>query len=141
MIQSNAPFFTNDLTGFIKIVIAFGSIASAMVFTLIKISDKKSTEDVKELRNDLNGVGTRLNNMEINAEKAHAEIRTDIKSIHSTLEGYQREQLQMIMDLGKAQNAEVHKVDKQVGILMERSNLVDCINQLGAQIAKAIKEK
>ena len=152
ILQSSSPILSNDAQGwitFLAVVVAvIGSMVGAVVI-LAKRGDREAIRavDMKvdafqgQVMKDLNNIGSKFNGMELEAEKAHAELRTEIKGINSTLEGYHREQLTLIMDMSRAHTNEVHKVDRQVGILMERSNLVDCINQLGAQIAKAIKEK
>jgi hypothetical protein len=149
--QPASPILSNDFQGWLTFFGMIAAVLGVVITTIVVLAKRGDREAIKAvdgkvtalqetIAKDINGVGTRLNAMELEAEKAHAELRTEIKGINSTLEGYHHEQTTMILEMARVQTERVHEVDKQVAVLKERSNLVDCIDALGEKVAKAIRE-
>lgn len=127
------PLFTNDMTGFAKIlsllvVVVLLPIASLVVYFLKRGPDAA----IKEVKSDLNQVGTKVNAME--SRLAATDER--VSGLYAQIAGSQSDIMRAIQASSEAQIRAVHIVEIEVARLQERSNFGDCLATFGASIER-----
>jgi archaellum component FlaC len=80
------PFFTNDPAGLLKLVAALGTFALAIIGGFWKIMSSKLSQDNVKLKDQIDGVGTRVDTVKESDTRAHTRIdelmrRADAKDI------------------------------------------------------------
>jgi uncharacterized coiled-coil DUF342 family protein len=80
------PFFTNDPTGLVKLILSLGTFAAIIIGGFWKIMSSKLTRDNEDLGNEVDGVGKRVDTVKESDTRAHTRIdelvrRVDAKDI------------------------------------------------------------
>lgn len=80
--SAGAPFFTNDVTGFIKILATFGSMIGVMITLVVRLTQGKYTEQVAGLQTQLDGLGNRVNDAGSNCTRLSEAQRAQELLLH-----------------------------------------------------------
>jgi vacuolar-type H+-ATPase subunit I/STV1 len=78
------PLLTNDAAGALKLLAALGTFATAIILGFWKIMSSKLTQDNTKLKEQVDGVGQRIDAVKESDTKAHTKIdelirRADVK--------------------------------------------------------------
>jgi chromosome segregation ATPase len=96
-LQSPAPFFTNDIQGFLKLVGTFGSIVLLTAGIFVKWGQSAFAKRLDKVETDLNGVGGRIASLETGCASSnakHEELRSRIDRREVVLDN-------LLIDMGK----------------------------------------
>lgn len=129
----NSPLFTNDLAGFLKIVmVLLISVLLPLMGLVVYFLKRGPDMALVQFRSDLNGLGTKVNDMQME----QARLKEQLAAVYGTITGSQQQIMEAIRASGEAQIRAVHLVELEVARLQERGNLGDCLATFGASIEK-----
>lgn len=100
MIQTSAPFFSNDIAGIVKLVVSLGALGGGVILTFIRWGQSKFADDIKDLKGEykelteradktaslteLNALGARVNEI----DRGCIEQATLVSELRSRLDRY-----------------------------------------------------
>lgn len=145
MIQTTPqPLFTNDLVGLIKIlaIICFTvllPVAALVVYFLKRGADGAIRElkdgDIATMRTDMNGLGQRLKQMEVEQGRTGEQIAALTRAITSERETV----LSAISRASETQMRAVHDVEVQVARLEERGSIGVALEKFSGAIERLVE--
>lgn len=149
------PFFTNDIAGVLKFVGILATVVLMPLGTVLyRLVFNRTNEEQKDLRRDVDGLGSRLNRheqsvtacdakvgevlrqMEVHAatvgavQTAQGELKAAVESIARSQNQLSRDTLEAIAASGQAVQTSVGALAVQVARLEERSRLAEALGEI-----------
>jgi chromosome segregation ATPase len=161
LLQSDAPFFTNDLAGFLKLAGVYASAVGIILGALVKLTfnahTKRADEHTTQIAEARKGletlrteqatcsakVGDIGSRMAVHEDRMSAvqreqgEHASAIHSFQSVQNNQQRDIMDAITALGRAISDDIKKVEIDVARLDERGKTADAIADLAAALRES----
>jgi ribosomal protein S16 len=152
----SSPFFSNDMAGFVRVLLVFGAVIGSMTALVVKLFGSKFRDDIRDLTkgfDDINkAVLARATVTEVNAvggkvdtmAKEHAETRETTRKLGidverlATQQGDMREsmgRMQATLDTLRSQNVELQR-DMTAAITESGARITKEISELATQVAR-----
>jgi prefoldin subunit 5 len=152
--QSSAPFFSNDLTGVIKLIVSLGSMIAIVTGVVVKWGQSALMKQLDKLEHDMDEIGKKLNRTDETCTKSstrHEELRTRFDRKESVIEGLlvtqgkqeasiksasdlvnvnQNSVIVMLNDQMRERDKEITALKVEIGKLQERNETRTIVKEL-----------
>lgn len=146
-LQTAAPFFSNDLEGFLKVVFAFLAATGAVGALVVRFATSNFNEKLKDVAGDVTQIGAKFDRLEGSVDKIEAiqardaitlsehaiqivtltrqqgEVAATLQALLKSNSDLHSDITQLIVEQGRAMTKDVQELALQVARLQERDVL------------------